>query len=542
MASFVPAAALGPPSHKVLVVRPLASTTAQEREKILRDVEYNVFAFPASLVICDFLSDSGTSAMTDLQWAALIRGDESYGRNWGYYCLLDAFRDIFERGEVRQRLFDHVLTGTSCDDSYRDKLLLPFEGGFANGGRHQLERPNFFIVPQGRCAEFLLFSILREMVSETTSQKPLPGSPIIISNGFFDTTAANATAAGFELHTFLQPPLTEQQPSKLPSGASNPFLGNLDIAVAESFIDNHPGQVKLILITVTNNWSGGQPVSMANIREAADLAKRKAVPLFFDACRFAENSWFIQTSEAGYEDKTIAGIVQEMFSYADGFTISLKKDGLSNMGGVLCFRDESVFAQQYEGIGHRLKERQILCYGNDSYGGMSGRDVMTAVVGLYEVTKESYLCNRISQVRHFAEKLSASNIPVLLPAGGHAVYLDMDEFFDGCDRHPGDFPSVGFTIELLKDYGIRATELGPFAGDWEKKSAEERRKIPNWVRLAVPRHVLLDAHIDYTVSAIKELYDRRDSIPNMKITRGQDMALRHFSCGMTPVSTSPASI
>lgn len=302
------------------------------------------------------------------QISAVIRGDESYGRNWGYYCLLDAFRDIFERGNDRQRLFDHVLSGTSCDDSYREKLLLPFEGGFVNGGRNQLERPNFFVVPQGRCAEFLMFSTLRDMISEETSQKPPPQSSIIISNGFFDTTAANAAAAGFELHTFLQSPLTAET-SKMADGAPNQFMGNFDIAAAESFIDKHPGQVKMIMVTITNNWASGQPVSMANIKAAAALARRKAVPLFLDACRFAENSWFIQTSEAGYADKTIPDVVREMFSYVDGFTISLKKDGLSNMGGVLCFRDKSIFTQQYEGIGHRLKERQILCYGNDSYGG-----------------------------------------------------------------------------------------------------------------------------------------------------------------------------
>lgn len=170
---------------------------------------------------------------------------------------------------------------------------------------------------------------------------------------------------------------------------------------------------------------------------------------------------------------------------------------------------------------------------------VSGRDLMTAVVGLFEATKESYLRSRISQVREFAEKLSARNIPVLLPAGGHAVYLDMDKFFAGCHRDPGDFPSVGFTVELLKHYGIRATELGPFAWEWEKKSAEERKTIPNLVRFAVPRYALLDSHIDYTVSAIQELHHRRDTIPNMKITRGQDMALRHFSCGMAPVNMSP---
>ncbi|KAJ2992009.1 hypothetical protein NUW58_g2319 [Xylaria curta] len=536
MISSVPTPLLDPPSHGAVVVRPLISTTAREREKILQDVEYNVFAFPAGLITCDFLSDSGTSAMTDLQWAALMRADESYGRNWGYYCLLDAFRDIFERGNNRQYAFHNILTGMADTEFYRRKLLVPCEGGFANGGPRQLQHPNFFIVPQGRCAEFLLFSTLRGMISET-AQESLSCPPIIISNGFFDTTAANASNSGFELHTFLQP-----RPSRVSmegsSGTSNPFLGNLDVAAAEAFMDRHPGRVKLILITITNNWAAAQPISMANIQNAADLAKRKGVPLFFDACRFAENSWFIYNSEPGYSNKTIPDIVREMFSYVDGFTISLKKDGLSNMGGVVCFRDKSLFTQKYQGIGHRLKQRQILCYGNDSYGGMSGRDLMTAVAGLYEVTKESYLRNRISQVQSFAHKLHASNIPVFLPCGGHAVYLDMDEFFHGCDRQLGDFPAVGFTIELLKDYGIRAFESGPFSWEWDRKSPDERKITPNQVRFALPRHVLSDQHINYTVAAIKSLYNRRHTIPNMKITRGQNMILRHFSCGMKPVPVS----
>ncbi|KAI1300058.1 pyridoxal phosphate-dependent transferase [Xylaria venustula] len=462
-----------------------------------------------------------------------MRADESYGRNWGYYCLLDAFRDIFERGNNRQYAFHSVLTGMADSDFYQNMLLVHSESGFVNGGSRQLECPNFFIVPQGRCAEFLLFSTLRDVTPEPSAK------PVIISNGFFDTTAAHATTSGFGIQTF-----THFVPNKLvtkePNSTINPFMGGLDIAAAESFIDKHPGQVKLILITITNNWAAAQPVSMKNIEQAAELAKRKAIPLFFDACRFAENSWFIRNCEAGYADKSIAEIVQQMFSYADGFTISLKKDGLSNMGGVFCFKDKSLFDQQYQGIGHRIKERQILCYGNDSYGGMSGRDLMAAVAGLYEVTKDNYLNNRVSQVQSFAQKLHDTNVPVFLPTGGHAVYLDMDRFFDGCDRDPGDFPSVGFTLELLKDYGIRAFEAGPFAWEWDKKSPEERKQVPNLVRFAIPRHVFSDQHINYAVAAIKDLYNRRHTLPNVEITRGKDMVLRHFSCGMRPVSVSCA--
>ena len=455
-------------------------------------------------------------------------------------------------------------------DFYRSMLLKPHEHGFVSGGPRQLESPNFFIVPQGRCAEFLLFSTMRDVIAE--QERKDSGRPtVVVSNGFFDTTAANAVAAGFSLETFTQPGLTDPFPEEL-VGKQNPFKGNLDLVAAEAFVDQDPVQVCMILLTITNNWAAAQPVSMTNIRAAAELARRRSIPLFFDACRFAENAWFIRKFESGYSDKTIPEIVQEMFSYVDGFTISLKKDGLSNMGGALCFRDRGLFAQKYEAIGLRLKERQILFYGNDSYGGskspvtlprtsqvgslsrverergvgrsreltnlvtpVSGRDLMTAVIGLYEVTKEPYLRNRINQVRGFAQKLQANGVSVLSPPGGHAVYLEMDEFFHGCERSAGEFAAVGFTLELLKKYGIRAAEAGPFGWEWDKKPPELQAKIPNLVRFAVPRHVLSDQHINYTVAAIKELHGRRHSIPNVKITRRKDMRLRHFSAGMKPV-------
>lgn len=295
---------------------------------------------------------------------AVMRGDESYGRNWGYFCLLDTFRDIFERGNGQKRLFNTVTMGMADSDFYRNEVLKPYKGGFVNGGVHQLERPNFFIVPQGRCAETLLFSALKDRIAQT-SQSTKPS--ILISNGFFDTTAANASMAGFELQTFTQPGLNAPFPQEL-IGKENYFKGNLDIQATESFL-NENGQVSMILMTITNNWAAGQPVSMANIRDTASLAKRKDIPFFFDACRFAENAFFIRKYETGYSDKTIPEIVQEMFSYADGFTISLKKDGLASMGGVLCFHDQRLFAQRYEGIGLTLKERQIISYGNDAYGG-----------------------------------------------------------------------------------------------------------------------------------------------------------------------------
>lgn len=486
-----------------------------------------------------------------------MRGDESYGRNYGYYCLLDAFRDIFERGSNQRRLFHTITMGSADVSFYREEVLQPHQGGFANGGVHQLERSNFFIVPQGRCAESLLFSSLGDAIAKTS---PDPKPPIIISNGFFDTTAANAKMAGFELQVFTNPALQAPFPPEL-IGKRNEFKGNLDIPAAEAFLENN--QVTMILLTITNNWAAGQPVSMANIREAARLAKKHDVPLFFDACRFAENAFFIQKFEDGFSEHSIPEIIQEIFGYADGFTISLKKDGLANMGGVLCFHDDRLFARRYQGIGLSMKERQLICYGNDAYGGsmclllrprpllcpstcantdleVSGRDLMAATAGLYETTKASFLATRVYQVQSFAQKLLANGVPVLSPPGGHAVFLDMKEFFTGCDRDPELFSSVGFTIELIKDYGIRAIESGPFAWEFDKKTPEERAKIPDLVRFAVPRNVLSDEHIDYAVAAIKALHKRRHTIPNVVITRGKETRLRHFQVGMKPVPVSKA--
>ncbi|KAK2017760.1 beta-eliminating lyase [Colletotrichum eremochloae] len=540
-------ARLIPPSHNALVVRPHIPITAEEREEVLRSIEYNVFAFPAALLTCDFLSDSGTSAMTDVQWAAMLRGDESYGRNSGYYCLLEAFRDIFERGEDRKYVFRDVLAGTADSTFYRQTFLKEVSGGFVNGGPPQLIRPNFFILPQGRCAESLLFSTMSETLrNESHSKSSITGPPALISNGFFDTTGANAAATGFQLHTFTQPGLTDPFPVEQ-VGRSNPFKGNLDIEKTSAFLsrDGNAARSAMLLLTITNNWAGAQPVSMANIKAAAALAQTHDIPLFFDACRFAENAKFIQDFEDGYGNKTIPQIVQEMFSQVDGFTISLKKDGLANMGGALCFRDEGVFSRKFGAdVGIRLKERQIMCYGNDSYGGMSGRDVMAAAVGLYEVTKESYLADRINQVKRFAEGLIEEGIPVLLPPGGHAIFLDMNGFFEGCARSYGEFASVGFTLELLKDYGIRACEAGPFGWEWDKKGAiaQDRDSIPNLVRFAVPRYVMSDRHIEYTVAAISALHKRRQNIPGVRITRGKELRMRVFQSGLEPVPVKTSTV
>jgi len=522
-------------ANKPLVVRTIKEVTKEQREYALKKTEYNAFSFPADLLFVDFLSDSGSGTMTDLQWAALFHGDESYARNKGYYVLLEAVRDTFERGDKPKRAINLILSGETNVKKLMDELYLTsFEGGFVNGGVHQLTRPNAFIVPQGRCAEHLLFSTIAPILREKDPNREY----CIPNNGHFDTTEANIMANGITPFNLFSANLFDDFPYDQMDNR-NPFKGNMDIVALERLIqEKGVDSVPLIYITITNNTAAGQPVAMKNIREVHKIAVKYDIPLFFDACRFAENANFIKEFEKGYQDRSIPSIVQEMFSYIEGFTISFKKDGLANIGGGFFFRDKGTFHKKFsikEDIGIKLKEKQILTFGNDSYGAMSGRDIMALAIGLYEVVQEPYLNERKFQVRNFARKLAQNNVPVILPAGGHAVYLNMDKFFEDSDTKPDDFRGVGFTIELIRHYGIRAAELGPFAFEWDKKSPDQRKGVLNLVRFAVPRNVYGPSHIDYAVAAIIELYNNRNKIPRVTISRGAKLRLRHFQTGLQPV-------
>jgi len=523
------------PANKPLVVRTIKHVTKEQREYALEKTEYSMFSFPADLIFVDFLSDSGSGTMTDFQWAALFHGDESYARNKGYYVLLDAIRDTFERGDNPKRSINLILSGETDVKRLMDELYITsYEGGFVNGGIHQLVRPNAFIVPQGRCAEHLLFSTIAPILK----QKNKDIINYIPNNGHFDTTEANIVANGIEAVNLFSANLMDDFPYE-EMDKRNPFKGNMDLKGLENLIQEKGiDSIPLIYITITNNTAAGQPVSMENIKQVRKIAEKYDIPLFFDACRFSENANFIKEFEEGYNNRSIQSIVQEMFSYVDGFTISFKKDGLANIGGGFFFRDKAVFHRKFsinDDIGIKLKEKQILTFGNDSYGGMSGRDIMALAAGLYEVIKQPYLNERKTQVREFARKLAQNGIPVILPAGGHAVYLNMDKFFEETDMKIDDYRGVGFTIELLKNYGIRAVELGPFAFEWDKKTPEQQRGILNLVRLAIPRNVYSASHIDYAVAAITELYQNKDKIPKVKISRGAELRLRHFQTGLQPI-------
>ncbi len=454
--------------------------TAEERAEMLDRVGLNVFFFPSRMITgCDLLSDSGVTTMTSEQWAALHLGDEAYGSNRGYFMLKDQIRDVF--GE---EFFSEPETG----------------------------EPNAFIFHQGRSSEDAFF----------TQVGRLGEGLIIPSNGHFDTTGANIEANRMRAVNLFSEKLLASEPGER-------FKGNMNVTRLESLLKESADKIPLVYLTVTNNTAGGQPVSMENIRHVAELARNHDIPLFFDACRFAENAWFIKQHEAGYEQKEIKDIVHEMFAYADGFTISFKKDGLVNMGGGLFLRRNGRFMKKFAHIPNAILDYQILKEGHPTYGGLSGRDLMALVYGLRLVTGETYLGARVEQVRVFGEAMHEQGIPVLRPIGGHAVYVDVDRFFNGTSMKPEDFGGVALCAILLAGYGHRACELGNFSfGHYDRDTKKEILPEMNYVRFAVPRLRYEKQDLDAVVAAMKVLYERRDDIPGVNVTYGRELSLRHF--------------
>lgn len=531
------------PTHFTYAVRDLPQVTVEQRERALRATHYNEFAFPSGLLTVDMLSDSGTTAMTNTQWAALFYGDEAYGRNTGYYVLLDTFRDIFERGGEKnwKKVIDLVRTDCRDVEKMMDELYLKeYEGGLFNGGAAQMERPNSFIIQQGRAAEAVLMEIVRDILNERHPDQVFT----IPSNGHFDTTEGNIKQMGSIPRNLYH----KEKLYEIPEGGSyekNPFKGNMDIEKLKALIEAlGPEQIPLIFTTITNNTICGQPVSMANLRAIHELAASYDIPLVFDAARWAENSYFIKMNEDGYRDKSLAEIASEMFSYCDAFCMSAKKDGHSNMGGMLAFRDRGRFWKKFSDfnpdgslkmdVGVRLKVKQISCYGNDSYGGMSGRDIMALAVGLYESCHFDYMDSRVKQCEYLAQGFYKAGVKgVVLPAGGHAVYINMTEFFDGKRGHE-TFAGQGFSLELIRRYGIRVAELGDFSMEYDLKTPEQQAELANVVRFAVDRSRLTQEHLDYVIQAVSALYEDRESIPNMRIVWGHNLPMRHFHAFLEP--------
>ncbi|EHO43082.1 tryptophanase [Caldithrix abyssi] len=450
---------------RIKVVEPLKITSREEREKLIKEAGYNIFMIPADSIYIDLLTDSGTSAMSDNQWAGLMLGDESYAGSKNYYHFEETVRHIF---------------------------------GFKN------------VIPthQGRVAENLLFSnILKE-------------GDVVPNNIHFDTTRANVE---YHKAQAIDCVIDEgMDPQNL-----HPFKGNMDIDKLEAAIQKYgKDRVPIILLTVTNNSGGGQPVSMQNIREVSAVAKKHGIPFFFDACRFAENCYFIKEREDGYQDKTILEIAQEMFSYADGCTMSAKKDGLVNIGGFLAMNDDQ-WAQ-------RITNMLILIEGFKTYGGLAGRDLEAIARGLKEVLDENYLRFRINQTRFLGEMLDKEGVPIVKPVGGHAVYVDARRFLPHIP--PEQFPGQALVVELFVRAGIRSVEIGSLM--MAKKDPQTGKMIPpklELVRLAIPRRVYTNMHMQYVAEAIIEIYREREKLKGFTIEYEADF-LRHFTARLKPIA------
>ncbi len=440
---------------RIKSVEPIRWTTRAEREELLRAAHYNLFLLPAEYVLIDLLTDSGTGAMSTHQWAALMEGDESYAGS---------------------RSFEH----------FRQSIQSIF------GYRH--------VIPthQGRAAERILFSVMCRK------------GDIVPNNTHFDTTRANIEFVGAEA---VDLPIPESRHPDL----RHPFKGNMDVEELETLIQNvGRKRIPLVMLTVTNNSGGGQPVSMENVRRVSEVCRRYQIPLYFDACRFAENAYFIKLREPGYAAKSPIEIAREMFAYGDGCTMSAKKDGMANIGGFLCTNNE-VLAQQEKNL-------LILTEGYPTYGGLAGRDLEAIAVGVQESLEEDYLRYRIASTAYLGNHIAEQGVPIVQPPGGHAIYLDARAFLP---HIPLDqFPGVALAAELYLEGGIRSVEIGSLMFGTAAKM--------DLVRLAIPRRVYTQSHIDYVVEIILEVWRKREQIKGFKLSYEAPF-LRHFTARLEPM-------
>ncbi len=423
---------------KIKMVENIYKSTREQRLEWIKEASYNLFNLRSEQVYIDLLTDSGTGAMSDRQWAAIMTGDESYAGSSSYYNLKESIREI---------------TG--------------FE--------------YFLPTHQGRAAENVLFSVL---VKE---------GDIVPGNSHFDTTKGHiefrkAKAIDCTIESASDPTLW------------HPFKGNVDLVKLENVLRENPAEkISCIITTITNNTSGGQPVSMENIRETGKLAKKYGVKFILDSARFAENAYFIKLREDGYAGKSIREIAREMFSYADGMTMSSKKDAIVNMGGFIGFREEELF--------RKASTYNIIYEGFITYGGMSGRDMNALAEGLREGTELSYLESRINQVAYLGKKLKDNGIPVMEPFGGHAIFIDAKKFLPGISKE--EFPAQTLAIELYIEGGIRGVEIGALMADRDPDTRQNRFPELELVRLAIPRRVYTNNHMDYVAAVVKNVYDRK---------------------------------
>jgi tryptophanase len=450
---------------RIKVVEPLRLTTKEERARILQEAGYNVFTVKAEDILIDLLTDSGTTAMSDSQWSGMMMGDESYAGCRNFYHLQDVQREIFGM-------------------------------------------PHFVPTHQGRPAETMLLDL---------TMKPGDAIP---NNMHFDSTEGNILVRGGKAPNLA---IDEGwQPA-----TRHPFKGNMDIGKLRRFIEETGVEnIPLVMMTVTNNTGAGQPVSMQNIRETKAVCDEFGLPFWFDAARYAENAYFIKLREPGYQDKTPLEIAREMFSYADGFVMSSKKDGLVNIGGLFGCRSAELF--------ERASMLMILREGFLTYGGLAGRDLEALARGLMEGIEESYLAYRIGQTGYLGDRLMEAGVPIFEPTGGHAVYLDIMRLLPHIPQ--SQFPGVALTARLYLDYGIRAVELGSLAFAHEDPETGQV-KYPGLelVRICLPRRVYTRSHIDYVVDAVTDLYQNRDQIKGLRITY-QAPFMRHFTARLEPIA------
>jgi tryptophanase len=440
---------------RIKSVEPIRWTTREEREQLLRAAHYNLFLLPAEDVLIDLLTDSGTGAMSTRQWAAIMEGDESYAGSKSFERFRRSVQEVF-------------------------------------GYRH--------VIPthQGRAAERILFSVMCE------------AGDVVPNNTHFDTTRANVEFVRAEA---VDLPAQEGREPSTPY----PFKGNMDVVGLEQLIERVGRErVPLVMMTITNNSGGGQPASLENIRAVRAICLKHAIPLYFDACRFAENAYFIKLREPGYESKTPKEIAQEVFSLGDGCTMSAKKDGLANIGGFLCTNDDALAQQE--------KNLLILTEGYPTYGGLAGRDLEAIAVGVEEVLQEDYLRYRIVSTAYLGKHIADQGVPIVQPPGGHAIYLDARAFLPHIPLE--QFPGVALAGELYLEGGIRSVEIGTLMFGSAAKM--------DLVRLAIPRRVYTQSHIDYVIEIILEVWKRREQIRGLKLTYEAPF-LRHFTAWLEPM-------
>jgi tryptophanase len=447
---------------RIKSVESVKFTRREDREAALREAGYNVFRLRAEDVLIDLLTDSGTGAMSAAQWGALMQGDESYAGSRSFYRFESVVRD---------------LTGF--------KHIIPTH--------------------QGRAAERILFhSILH------------PGC-VVPSNNHFDTTRANIEVEECEARDLVIPE------GRVPS-LIHPFKGNVDLAALEQTLVKDGERVPVVMVTVTNNSGGGQPVSLENLRGVRALCDKYHKPFFLDACRFAENAWFIKTREAGCADRTPKEIAQEMFSLADGCTMSAKKDGLANIGGFLAMNDDR-WAES-------ARTLLILTEGFPTYGGLAGYDLEAIARGLEEVVEEPYLRYRIRSTEYLGDKLTEAAVPMVRPAGGHAIFLDARAMLPHVP--PLQYPGIALTNALYVEAGIRGVEIGTVMFGMHPDGTETPGAM-DLVRLAIPRRVYTQSHIDYVAEGVLEVNRLKDKLPGYRMTYAPKM-LRHFTAQFEPIA------